>query len=254
MPFKILIIDDLVHDRRKAISLLPALLRREHYQVEVEADVNTAYEKVFEYLPDLVVLDIDFNKGKGGMDGFEVCQSIRTAGYRGKVIMRTEKRLQTDDAIEGYDKKADIYVKAPIDNGELVAMIRRQLPHNIHEFDERLCINVEMLRVCVKRDDEWQDAGLDAMPTKLLRELVLNRGRIVTRTYLNLNVWGDEEINEGTFDKCLCLLRQQIEIDPSEPKHVVTIKGLGYRFDGRPTRTHDSTPEGRQRCHLLGCG
>lgn len=252
MPFKILVVDDHINDRLHIISRLPTLLRKEGFEVVTTADGDNAYDLVFEYNPDLIVLDLKFEKSD--IDGWEICKSIRKQGYRGRIIMRSEIYEETRHGVKGYDAGADIYIRSDCGPEEIIALIRRWRPPLIEEFDERLCINFEKQRVCVKRDGGWQDAGLQPRPLKLLLELALNRGQIMTSTELNLLVWGDEEIDDNRFAACVWRLRQKVEADPSDPKHVENIHGIGYRFNGKPTRTRDETPERRQECYLAGCG
>jgi DNA-binding response OmpR family regulator len=252
MPFKILVIDDHIDDRRKAISRLPALLRKAAFEVATTADGDNAYDLVFEYNPDLIVLDLKFEKS--GIEGWDICKSIRKQGYRGRIIMRTEIYEETWHGVKGYEAGADIYIRSDCGPEEIIALIRRWQPPLIEEFDERLCVNFEKQRVCVRRDGVWQDAGIQPLPLKLLRELALYRGQIMTSTELNLLLWGDEEVDDDRFAACIWRLRQRIEIDPSDPKHIENIRGVGYRFNGKPTCTHAETPEGRQLCLLRGCG
>ena len=88
MPFKVLVIDDHINDRLHTISRLSALLRKEGFEVATTADGNNAYDLVFEYNPDLIVLDPKFEKSD--TDGWHICEAIRKQGYRGRIIMRTE--------------------------------------------------------------------------------------------------------------------------------------------------------------------
>lgn len=251
MSFRILVVDDQVNNQRYAISRLPQMLLDEGFEVFGSSDGNIAYDLVFEHNPDLIVLDIKF-EGQD-VDGWEICDSLRTQGYQGWIILRTEVYEETRHAVQGYKSGANVYVKKDCANEEIVALVRRCLPPRWKEFDARLCIHFDKQRVCVRRGDEWQDADLQPQSFKLFRVLVLSTG-IVTSTNLKLQVWGDEEIRDDTLAVAISRLRERIESDPHHPYHIETVRGVGYRFNGRSTRVHDATPEGRLACLVRGCG
>ena len=148
MPFKILVIDDKIHDKTETISSLPALLQSVGYEVATTADGVAAYDLVFEYLPDLIVLDIQFERQ--GINGIEICRSIREAEYRAPIILVTAIFKETDDVLAGFEAGADDYVIRPRDNREILARIRANLPPEIVEMDDRIRIDFNGRRVWVK--------------------------------------------------------------------------------------------------------
>ena len=148
MPFKILVIDDYIYDKADTISGLPALLELAGYDVATSADGRSAYDLVFECKPDLIVLDIGFPHQD--IDGIEICRSIRTEDYRAPIILITGTFTETESVLEGFKAGADDYVKRPCDNREILARIRANLPPGVIEVDDRLRIDFNDRRVCVK--------------------------------------------------------------------------------------------------------
>jgi two-component system, OmpR family, response regulator MtrA len=246
MPFKILVIDDNIRDSTDTISGLPALLEREGYEVATTAGGETAYDLVFEYKPDLIVLDIHF--GRQSIDGIKICRAIRTESYQAPIILITAVFTETEDVVAGFEAGADDYVRKPCDNLEILARIRANLPPGIEEFDDRIRMDFENQRVCVKRNEEWQEVNLQPLLSRLLQVLVLNAGRIVESTRLKDRVWDKDDISDDALAVCIRRLREKLELDPHHPMYVETIRGVGYRFNGRPTRARRGMPQRRKTC------
>ena len=229
-------IDDEIDDRSTTISRLPVFLESQGYHVVATADGENAYDLVFEYKPDLIVLDINF--GSQNINGTEICESIRYNGCQVPIILITKYYTQTDDVLKGFNARADDYVRLPCDNLEILARIRANLPPGIEEYDDYLRIDRESQRVCVKRNGEWQEVTLRPLQFRLLRELADNAGRPIEYYKLADRVWGKEDMDEGAMFKCLCELRARVEPDPHHPIYLETIRGVGYRFNGRSTRAY----------------
>lgn len=245
MPFKILVIDDHIHDKTDTISALPALLEKEGYDVAVTADGEAAYDLVFEYKPDLIVLDIGF--GSQNITGIEICQAIRDSGYQAPVILITAIFHETEDVLAGFEAGANDYVIRPCDNREIQARVRANLPPGIVEINGRLRIDFDALRVFVQSDEAWQEVCLQPLLFKLLQVLVLNAGRIMEATRLKDRVW-DKEISDDALAVFIRRLREKLEPDPHHPTYIETIRGVGYRFNGRPSRAGQSAPQRRMPC------
>jgi DNA-binding response OmpR family regulator len=245
MPFKILVIDDNIHDKTDTLSGLPALLEREGYEVAATADGEAAYDLVFEYKPDLIVLDIHFNRQD--IDGIEICRAIRSEDDRTPIILITAVFTETEDVLAGFKAGANDYVIKPCDNREIQARIRANLPPGIVEIDGRIRIHFDALRVCVKRDDEWQEAYLQPLLFRLLQVLVLNAGQIMESTRLKDRVW-EKDISDDALAVFIRRLREKLEPDPHRPAYIETIRGVGYRFNGRPARAGHRTPQRRNPC------
>lgn len=246
MPFKILLIDDKIHDQDDTISALPALLQAAGYDVATTADGENAYDLVFDYQPDLIVLDIHFNRQD--IDGIEICQAIRNNGYQAPVILITANFTETEDVLAGFNAGADDYVIRPCDNREIVARIRANLPPGIVEVDGRIRIDFDERRVWAKGQEAWQEVCLPPLLFKLLQTLVINAGRMMESTRLKDRVW-EKEISDDALAVFIRRLREKLEPDPRHPIYIETIRGIGYRFNGRLTRSHGETTQRRKPCY-----
>jgi DNA-binding response OmpR family regulator len=246
MPFKILVIDDEIHDKTETISVLPALLESAGYEVSATADGETAYDLVFEYKPDIIVLDIRF--GRRGKLGIEICKAIRENDYRAPIILITAVYTETEDVLDGFKAGADDYVRKPCDNREILARIRANLPPEVLEVDNYIRVDFQGLYVWVKRNSEWQEVHLQPLLFELLRSLVLNAGQIMESTRLKELVFAKEDISDDALAVYILRLRDKLEPDSHRPIYIENIRGVGYRFNGRPARAGQLTPQRRKSC------
>jgi DNA-binding response OmpR family regulator len=246
MPFKILVIDDEIHDRDNTISGLPALLESAGYEVATTADSETAYDLVFEYKPDLIVLDLFFDHQD--IDGIEICKAIRLEDDRTPIILITAIYTETEDVLDGFKAGADDYVRRPCDNREILARIRANLPPQVVEVDDYIRVDFNSWRVWVNRNAEWQEVALQPLQFRLLQVLVLNVGRIMESYKLKDRVWENEDLSDDALAVFIWRLREKLEPDPHHPIYIETIRGVGYRFNGRPTRAGQGTPQRRNPC------
>src|SRR5262245_59128659 len=205
-------------------------LKLEGWDVEIVADGAVASKRAREEQFDLILLDVMLP----GKDGFDVCREVRRAGVRVPIIMLTAK-AQEAEKIFGLDVGADDYVTKPFSPKELRARIRAALRRNgdadqnaVYRFGD---IEVDSTRCEVRRAGTVVDTT--ATEFKLLSAFIRNRGRVLTREKLLDEAWG-----EGTFltdrvvDNHIVALRRKIEHEPAEPKYLISVRGLGYRFDG----------------------
>jgi len=246
MPFKILVIDDYIYDKADTISGLPALLELAGYDVATSADGRSAYDLVFECKPDLIVLDIGFPHQD--IDGIEICRAIRDEDYRAPIILITGIFTETESVLAGFKAGADDYVKRPCDNREILARIRANLPPEVVDVDDRLRIDFIDRRVWVKADQEWQEVCLQPLLFKLLQTLALNAGQMMESTRLKDRVWDREDISDDALAVFICRLREKLELDSRHPVHIETIRGVGYRFNGRSARDGHGTSQRRRLC------
>jgi DNA-binding response OmpR family regulator len=255
MPFKILVIDDQIYDRHDTISALPALLETAGYDVATTANATTAYDLVFEYKPDLIVLDISFpdqDIADEEPGGIAICRALGANDYRVPIILITGIFTETEDVLEGFKAGADDYVKKPCDNREILARIRASLPPGIVEVDNRLRIDFDNRQVCVRQDQEWREVYLQPLLFKLLQVLVLNAGRIMESTRLKDRVWEKEDLSDDALAVFIRRLREKLEPDPQHPTYIENIRGVGYRFNGRPARAGRGAPPRRKACQPPG--
>lgn len=233
MPFKIFVVDDDIDDKNSEISRLPDLLRAAGYEVRTTADGEQAYDLVWEYHPDLIVLDIVF--GNQFEYGIELCRAIRQNGVETPIILITKTMKETESVLHGFEAGADDYVTRPRDNREVMARIRANLPPEVVTFNNYLCIDYGTRSVGVHRDGTWQEVRLQRLQFDLLEVLTMNAGRVVLTIPLKEDVWG-KPVSDDVLAVYIRRLREKLEPDPVNPVYIETIKGIGYRFNGKPTR------------------
>jgi len=223
-PPRILIVED-----EPDIALgLQLDLRDEGYDVEVVSDGEDASRRVRESGWDLILLDVMLPR----KDGFEVCRDLRRAKVRTPVLMLTAK-AQEAEKILGLDTGADDYVTKPFSPRELRAriraLLRRAAPDigSVHQFGD---CEVDFGRAELRRGNQRKD--LTAIELKMLEAFLRDPGRVLTRAQIIDKVWGkDVFVTDRVVDTHVVKLRRKIEDDPAEPLHIVSVRGIGYRFD-----------------------
>ena len=239
MPFKILIVDDEIESERDEISRLPEMLRRAGYEVHVTSDGVDAYDLFWEIHPDLVLLDIVFKNQP--VDGIEICEAIRRESDV-PIILVTAFMTETETVLRGFEVGADDYVTRPRDNREIVARVRANLPREAMVVDDYLFVDLARRRVCVQRANGWADVHLQQLQFDLLDVLIVNAGQVVLSTALKDRVWG-KPVSDAVLAVYVHRLRAKLEPDPDRPSYIETVRGIGYRFNGRPTRASPLLPE-----------
>lgn len=221
----------LVEDEIALSEPLSFLLEREGYEVEVAADGPSAVAAFDRDGADLVLLDLMLP----GLPGTEVCREIRQRSQV-PIIMLTAKDSEVDIVV-GLELGADDYVTKPYSTRELLARIRAVLRRRVEpdEVEEGI-IAGGRVRMDVDRHTVEVDGQPVAMPLKefeLLELLMRNAGRVLTRGQLIDRVWGSDYFGDTkTLDVHIKRIRSKIEVTPSEPVQLVTVRGLGYRFEG----------------------
>jgi two-component system response regulator RegX3 len=220
-----------VEDEESFSEALSYLLRREGYEVEVAGtgpDALAAFDRAG---ADLVLLDLMLP----GLSGTEVCRELRTRSHV-PIIMVTARDSEVDKVV-GLEIGADDYVTKPFSSRELVARIRAVLRRRA-EPEELLLDVVEAgpVRMDVERHVVTVESQPVQLPLKefdLLELLLRNAGRVLTRGQLIDRVWGADYVGDTkTLDVHVKRLRAKIEPDPASPKYLVTVRGLGYKFEG----------------------
>jgi two-component system, OmpR family, alkaline phosphatase synthesis response regulator PhoP len=205
-------------------------LRKEGYSVEFAPDGEAGFEKASQLPFDLIVLDVMLPK----RSGFAVCQNIREAGLITPILMLTA-RGQTSDKVNGLKIGADDYVTKPFDMSELMARIEallrrapsRPLAHTgMHEFGS---VRVDLVGTEATRDGKI--VNLSAREFQLLRYFMEHRNATLSRDELLKQVWGySAGMYTRTVDVHVASLRQKLEDDPKQPRFILTVQGLGYKF------------------------
>jgi two-component system response regulator RegX3 len=219
-----------VEDEESFSDALSYMLRREGYEVEVSSTGPEALAAFDRSGADLVLLDLMLP----GLSGTEVCRQLRTRS-KVPIIMVTARDTELDKVV-GLELGADDYVTKPFSSRELIARIRAVLRRG-GEPDELITSTIEAgpVRMDVERHVVSVGGTQISMPLKaydLLELLLRNAGRVLTRGQLIDRVWGSDYVGDTkTLDVHVKRLRAKIEPDPGEPKHLVTVRGLGYKFE-----------------------
>ncbi|MDO8683753.1 MAG: response regulator transcription factor [Armatimonadota bacterium] len=226
MPEKILLVEDEV-----------AISDSVRYSLEKEGfEVITAYDGVDgltsarEQLPDLIILDLMLPR----LSGLEVCRSLRRESSV-PIIMLTAKTEETDRVV-GLELGADDYVIKPFSVRELIARVRAVLRRadGLRDLDTASSLKAGDIVIDTARRLVTVGEKLVHLPLKqfeLLKLLAISRGRVVTREFLFQTIWNtDPTYDTGTLDVHIRWLREKIEKDPSSPKYIHTVRGVGYKF------------------------
>jgi DNA-binding response OmpR family regulator len=228
----------IVEDEKHLADGLRYNLEAEGYSVDTVPDAETALEKFKDNAVayDVVVLDVMLP----GMDGFALAGKLRAQGQFAPILMLTA-RGQAEDVLRGFEAGADDYLPKPFELEVLIARIhallrRREWFHRdqrkaqstdvVFEFAGRI-IDFEGLEL----HSGSQTVKLTLMEADLLRYLIEHDGRIVSRNAILEEVWGlREDTDTRAIDNFIVRLRKYIEDEPSRPRHLLTVRGVGYKF------------------------
>ncbi len=219
----------IVEDEESLSDPLAYLLEREGYETVIAADGPSALARFDREGADLLLLDLMLP----GMSGTEVCREIRTRSQV-PIIMLTAKDTEIDIVV-GLELGADDYVTKPYSSRELLARIKAVLRRRVEPDEDPGVLEVGPVRMDVDRHAVAVAGREVAMPLKefeLLELLMRNAGRVLTRGQLIDRVWGADYFGDTkTLDVHIKRIRSKIETFPSEPSLLVTVRGLGYRFE-----------------------
>lgn len=220
----------MVEDEEALSEPLAFLLGREGFQVQVVADGVNAVAEFERSGADLVLLDLMLP----GQSGTEVCKQIRATNSV-PIIMLTAKDSELDKVL-GLELGADDYVTKPYSSRELIARIRAVLRRQGETEDlSSQTISAGPVRMDIARHVVTVQGQQIALPLKefeLLEILLRNAGRVMTRSQLIDRVWGADYVGDTkTLDVHIKRLRSKVEPDPSSPRYLLTVRGLGYKFE-----------------------
>jgi DNA-binding response OmpR family regulator len=221
-----LVVDDDAH----ILRLLRRTLELEGYQVFTASDGETALDVVDREVPNLIILDIMMPR----TDGYAVCQRIREFSQV-PIIMVTAKGGD-EERVRGLECGADDYVTKPFSTRELVARVKTVLRRSQvgDAIASQSTFSSGDLEIdFVKRRVTVARSAVSLTPTEyhLLQELVLNRGKVLTHTYLLQKVWGGEYLNEIVYlHVFIGRLRRKLHLDSAEQRYIITLPGVGYQF------------------------
>ncbi len=226
MNRRILIVEDEPHMQ----TGLRDNLEFEGYDVEVAGDGETGLHAMLEGGFDLVILDVMLPK----RSGFDVCRMARHKGCTSSILMLTAKGEEIDKVL-GLELGADDYLTKPFGLRELLARVKALLRRQARQTEAgsprirlgRLELDLEGYEALC----DGEPAGMSHLEFEVLRYLYEHRGRTVSRDQLLEQVWGYENSpTSRTVDNFILKLRQKIETDPSAPRHILTVHGVGYKL------------------------
>ena len=224
---KILIVED-------DMAILMGLkddLEFEGYKVSIAFDGKQGLKQAMDQEFQLIVLDILLP----GLNGFEVCKKLREAKINTPILMLTAAKTEEMDKVMGLELGADDYVTKPIGSRELVARVKAILRRTrqkdeigeIYKFSD---VSVDF------KSHEVTKAGeklhLTALEFKLLKFFIEHKGEVMTRDNILDETWDDAIVSPRTIDPHIVHLRQKLEDDPANPEYIVSIRGVGYKFNG----------------------
>jgi len=222
---KILIIED----DPATVAGLSDTLTDEHFEVSTVMSGNMGYEKAKEGGYDLIILDLML-PDKSGVD---ICKDLRNEGINTPILMLTGKKEEIDKII-GLEMGADDYVTKPFSIRELVARVKALLrrPTDIHpDLEEYSFSDVEINFKKQEAKKGNKPIELSVMEFKVIKYFVQREGEVIDRNKLLDEVWGYQNYpSTRTVDNFILNLRKKIENDHSDPKHLLTVHGAGYKF------------------------
>jgi two-component system alkaline phosphatase synthesis response regulator PhoP len=220
----------IVEDEPGILLVIADLLRAEDHVVETAAEGKEGLRRATEQKFDLLILDVMLP----GLNGFEICHAVREQGFDGAILMLTAKG-QIRDRVHGLQTGADDYLVKPFNPDELVARVNALL-RRVHKEDLTPVMNFQFGNVTADFSrmeffKNGESISLAAKEAELLRFLINHRGQVLAREQILKHVWSEQHfITERTVDVHVAWLRQKLEDTPESPRHILTIRGEGYRF------------------------
>ncbi|MYI55467.1 MAG: response regulator transcription factor [Acidimicrobiia bacterium] len=225
-----------VEDEPSFVEALSAGLRREGFALDIARDGREALDRFKACEPDLVLLDVMLPR----LSGLDVCRELRAISNV-PIVMVSAKGEEIDTVV-GLEVGADDYVPKPYRFRELVARMRAALRRaqlqaeqsGLTEADSGRPLEIGDVSIDPRGHEVWVRGETVRLPLKefdLLRTLMANAGRVVSRDDLIDEVWGADYVGDTkTLDAHIRRLRRKIEVEPSNPRHIVTVRGVGYKY------------------------
>jgi len=220
-----------VEDDEAILAALRGDLSYEGYAVTAARDGRSGYELATNQTFDLIILDILLPR----MNGFEVCRKVREKGVSTPVVMLTAAKTEEADKVTGFELGADDYITKPFGMRELMArvkaLLRRGSPPKKDDgpfFFGDVVVDFGGREV----RQRGQPVHLTALEFDILRFLIQNRGRVVTRDEILDAVWDEAVVSPRSIDPHIVHLRRKLEDDPASPRHILGVRSVGYRFQG----------------------
>jgi two-component system response regulator RegX3 len=227
---KILVVDD----EPTLSEVISYNLRQAGYVTVTAADADEALRIFKDEKPDLILLDVMLPQGSG----FDVCRLIRQQGSNVPIIMLTA-RIAESDRVLGFELGADDYILKPFATRELIARVKALLRRSRSTSDENPVSDLLVSATLgMTIDTDKRSVSVNGREVKLSRKefevlalMVTHPGRVFERSVLLERIWGGEAVvDERTVDVHIRWLREKIEPEPSKPVHLLTLRGIGYKF------------------------
>nr|WP_108871219.1 response regulator transcription factor [Tessaracoccus timonensis] len=220
----------IIEDEESYRDALTFMLQKEGFDVATAADGAEGLAEFDKHGADLVLLDLMMP----GMPGLEVCKQLR-AQSNVAIVMVTARDSEVDKVV-GLELGADDYVTKPFSHRELVARVRAVLRRGQDQELVPDVVEVGGVRIDVERHQVYVDGKEVRFALRefdLLELLLRNPGRVLTRGQLIDRIWGSDYVGDTkTLDVHIKRLRSKIERDPSKPERLITVRGLGYKYEG----------------------
>jgi DNA-binding response OmpR family regulator len=222
----------IVEDDPDVLAGLEEYFRMKEYDVTAAEDGEEALEKLEPDTYDIVLLDVMLPK----KNGFEVLEETQENGFDAPILMLTARGEQ-ENILKGFGLGAQDYITKPFDAEELAARVRAILtrtlppdeaPMEVYDIGE-VTVNFSTHEAT---NQDGEEVDFTALEFDILRYLIQNRGHTVTRKQLLEDVWNiEEDIITRTIDRHMASVRKKVEPDPSAPRYIETVYGIGYRFE-----------------------
>jgi DNA-binding response OmpR family regulator len=221
----------IVEDDKSILMALRDDLEFEGFRVSTASDGKSGLKMALDKKFQLIVLDILLP----GLSGFEVCKKLREAGRDTPILMLTAAKTDEMDKVTGLELGADDYVTKPVGSRELVARVKAILRRAKQKEDAGDTYTFGDISVDFKSHEVLKGREilhLTALEFQLLKFFIEHRGEVLTRDAILDEAWGDAIVSPRTIDPHIVHLRKKFEKDPSNPKYFVSIRSVGYKFNG----------------------
>lgn len=226
MPKKILIVED----EPGILVSLKDEFESQGYIVHVAEDGEKGLEIAKGEKPDLIILDIMLPV----LDGYEVCKKLRMEGDTTPIIMLTVKDEEVDKVL-GLELGADDYVTKPFSFRELTARVKavfRRTEERVKDLTDYSFGNIELDFEKYEAKKEGKKLYLTPLEFHMMRLFIQKKEQVLSRDDFLDKIWGEDNVSvsDRTVDSHIANIRKKIEDDPSNPKHILSIRGVGYKF------------------------
>ncbi len=220
----------LITDDAALSEPLAQVLSREGHAVETESRGVVGLTRAIRQVHDLIIVDLKYPD----LDGVDLCQRMRQDGVSEPILVLTARDGEVDMVV-GLDAGANAYVTKPFQVAVLLARVRALL----RRVDETPWVSEMPITLDAKARLAFfngDELSLPTMEFDLLRVLLREKGHVVTREALMAEVWGGVGGPSRTLDMHISLLRRKLDEDPRDPQHIITVRGVGFRFENEPRR------------------